>query len=1768
MPLDVLSGELERLFDLEELLALTKNLLGFDPEQVGGTAHRGSFASALTAHCVAEDAVEALCDALLATKKGVDLRIYELRLHGTLPERALEPGDQLGTFTIVRPLGTGPTGSAYLARDGDVELRIKVIDRAAARDKRNLHRALTRSRLIGRFTHPGVPRLVWAGSLGARHVIAHEMIEGQTLGARLAFRGPLAFAEARPILVAILRAIEPLHDRGLAHGNLHLENVIALGAGSADSRVVLVDAGCERLRPTRPRRAGAAPFFSGGCPDTLAPEQIRGRAADARSDVYAFGAMMFQLLSGRPLFPGTELEVALSHLGKVPPQLARVTPRGSIPRDVERFTLELLAKDADARPQSAGHVLELLGTLDRRDVHGNRSEVDDAMLTRSIEALLEEPQSLGLARDLERFVELGADPGRVADAFLMAAEVLEESDAARSAKVALFSRAARLYQAKPETLDAAEKAYVAVLALAPDDDLVLAGLEEVRRRAGKHEELIEMLLQRNEKAADPGERAQTFAEIGRIYFRGLNDREQALVAFTQAFVEQPLEPTHAVELSEIAGTDQRAWGDVLVSLTETLQGGGVTPAQASTIRVKMAEWYHAMLGRVDLACACLELVLETDPNNDAALESLSANYRRAQRWRELGVVLSRRADRAPAPLARDLLTEAAEILEHQLHDWGGAREAYERVFTQDPSHRRASDGLCRLCERMEDYAGLGEVLRRRAAAFSGEEHLKQLCRLAEVEGTRLGDSEAAIRTYESVLAQNPEHLEALKGLDQMLAQSGRHRELLEVIERELQLVATPRQKIALKEREAELYEREFLDHDRASQARETILEWDRSNRDAIVRLLENYRSLGRWEQLSSAYERLLELTADPAERVELALAWGRLLADELQAPEQAASAYELVLEIVPNEATALDALAGLSESRGDPARAIDAVLALADTAPTAHEKARHLERAAKLFEAQNNLDRAIEVYEQAVDVEPDNEALRKALRDAYVERGDVVLALELFERELTRTEGDHKKARLASQMARLARDRLHDDERAEAAAKQALAFDPANLEGLLVLADLAYEHQRFIEASRYYDSIAGRIDALPAADAKRLLLRSIEALGRTDKWQKSAAARERLLALAADDATTIERVAQLALEVGDTEGALAQYRELLTRFEGELPQSLRALVEYRYGEALHRSGQALAALARFERSSEIDPSQHQALAAQARIHMELADWPSAIAVKQKQLESADDSARSQLWAEIGDIAYEHLNDRVTAAESYIRALHTRPDERRVLTRLMQLYSEDQAWDKLVDIVLKLANFVDDSAQKAKYLETAAAVTKEQLENTPRALEYYERSIALAPSLRAIDEALTIYRTEGAHTQVERLLRLRLELATKDGNKDAMLTTFNALATLYEHDLGDIDNAIDAHEAAQTLDPTNEARADVLTELYTADVARFAARGVKLHGTLIEANPRRASSYRALRRFYTETGDFDASWCLCQTLSVLGLADADERRFYTQSRFGEAAPIQTALSDDDWLGTLLHPLVDPLLTSVFALIEPAVIESRAEPLEAFGYTEQHRVDVESHYAALSQSLYHAAGALGVPLPPVYENTNDPGGLSFLHTFDPAVVLGNAALNAEVPSQAAAFVAARHLAYLRPGLYLRQLVGTGTGLKSWLFAAIQLTAPQFPAAPELEGAIAEALAALRQSLPRTTRDHLTRVVAKMLQSGAALDLKRWIAGVDLTADRAGFLLANDLETGAAILEVSDDSSSAVPSRERYRQLVIFSVSPEYLTLRKKLGVALDR
>jgi hypothetical protein len=136
----------------------------------------------------------------------------------------------------------------------------------------------------------------------------------------------------------------------------------------------------------------------------------------------------------------------------------------------------------------------------------------------------------------------------------------------------------------------------------------------------------------------------------------------------------------------------------------------------------------------------------------------------------------------------------------------------------------------------------------------------------------------------------------------------------------------------------------------------------------------------------------------------------------------------------------------------------------------------------------------------------------------------------------------------------------------------------------------------------------------------------------------------------------------------------------------------------------------------------------------------------------------------------------------------------------------------------------------------------------------------------------------------------------------------------------------------------------------------------------------------------------------------------------------------------------------------------------------------------------------------------------------------------------------------------------------LVPTGSGLRGWLLAAIKIAVPQFPVPSELSGAVSEAQIAIKQHLSGPAIETLRSLVNKLLSAAPELDLKRWTAAVDLTADRLGLVLANDLEIATAVVRASPEESSAVPQKDRLRELHLYSVSEQYLTLRHKIGIAI--
>ncbi len=1807
--IDILRGELERLFSLEELTGVSANLLGLNPEDVGGTGAKATFARALTERCVDGERLDALIDVIRVQKREVDPRLFEVA--ALLGAEELTAGRQVGEFTIQKKLGESEIGLVYQAVRQKKNYALKILRREAARDLRSVHRFLTATRLVAGVEHPGLPRGIEAGEFeGGRFYAAYEFVEGQTLAARFLRTGPQHVNEAKALLRSALEALSALHRAHLVHGNLKLENLL-VGKAGAELRVTLIDFGTDKLR-----QKGAAANGGGtsgllavfGSPKTIAPELVRGKPADARSDLYAFGSMMYELLSGKPVFPADNAtDAVFLHLAKEPEPPSAKAPRGWITKEVDDFVLGLLAKDAARRPKDAQAVLDAIETLGRPTV-ARAPSINPERVDELIDALVANAKDAEAAIALEKGVDDGAPPQKVAEAFAMAAETIaSETDEDKETKKGLLYRAARIFETAKEKAKA-EGIYVALLAVDPEDEIAYSALEDVRKALGKYEEIVEMLLERSGSAPPGVARARALAEIGRLYASELADPEQAIIAFTQALCELPSDDGYASELEAICGSRQERWREALGTITEAIKSGALSPGDRNALLARAGHWYDARLNQADLALMAFQQILTGEPAHEAASEGLTIIYRRAQQWPELVSLLVSRADAAGStPRGRDLRTEAAELLDGKLNDSKRAADLYMSVLAEDPGHVRATEAMARLAERLGDFRTLVKLLEQRAESRRGLEKAEAIAKVAEVYEDRLNDLGEATRRYEAVLAIDPKSLNALKGLDRIYNRTGRYRELLDVLERQIAVAATPRQKITLHERVAALQDEEFLDHTKAAEALEAVLAIDATNDNALSGLVRHYRVLTKWDRVVQLLETHATVTHDEGRKVELTIARARTLAEQVGSPDRATKAYEEALRLQPGHPGALEALAALRESSGDANAALTAIEALAVKAATPEAKAEQWLRAARLLESRGDKDGAIERYKLALDVSPKDATAAAALRRAYAARADWTHVLSLVERDLANAEGDLAKARCYGEIARLYATNLDDKDQAEAAARKAIELDPSCADGLIVLGDLAHDAGRMLEAARHFESLVGRVGILQKDDAVRILVRFVEAFGKSNRPSPPVAtpggpqslapgslapdslappssvgrmslappsmtnprllgAIEALGQLASKDVDALARAANALFEYGDPRTALRLHEELFQKHGDELAGADRAEALYHLGESARRSGELQQAIAPLSESADLDPSNPRPLRALIKVHEERGDFEQSIRVRRRRLELAQGTERFELLLEIGDLEFNKLADRTRAQKTYVAALEERPDDRKLLTKLMQLYSEEKDWTKLIDVVLRLADFVEDKKQRAKYMQTAATIASRQLHETDQAMDFWERALFFDPSLiKPTDELLEIYRQKQDHQNAKRILNLQLEHAKETADRTKIIKVLDALGELYERFLKEPEMAIDAYEAAQAFDPEDRPRAEKLGELYASDPAQYLEKAVRAQSQILRRNPYKVESYKLLRKLYTEAKRADPAWCLCQALAILKLAEPDEERFYMKHRQETAAAAQAALDEADWQ-KIAHTDQDPLLTRIFAQIQPTIIRVRAQTLEQLGYDPRYAIDTSLHPYPVSQTLYYAQGVLGMPAPIVFQNPNDPAGLGFLHATTPAIVLGRAAFEGTVPPQSLAFVAGRHLTYFRPGFYVRHLIPTGTGLKAWLFAAIKMNVPNFPIAQELMGPVTEAMGAMSLDFKGADREILASLVSKLLQGGGALDLKKWVASIDLTADRAGFILSSDLHTATEVIRATEEGAS-VPAKERLKEAVLFSISEEYFALRDKLSITID-
>jgi TolB-like protein/tetratricopeptide (TPR) repeat protein len=270
---------------------------------------------------------------------------------------SLAPGTKLGAYEVLRPLGAGGMGEVFLARDGKLgrEVALKVLPADVSADPERLARFQREARTVASLNHPNIVILHAVEESDGTPFLVMERVEGRPLHERIPAAG-LPVATILDVAVPIADALAAAHDKGIVHRDLKPANVML----TADGRVKVLDFGLSAAMPAQATAADAAvPTVTRtaegrvvGTPAYMAPEQIRGARADARTDIFALGTMLYEMATGARPFQGeSSADLMAAILREDPPPLE--TARPSLPPRFARIVGRCLEKDPKRRVQSA-----------------------------------------------------------------------------------------------------------------------------------------------------------------------------------------------------------------------------------------------------------------------------------------------------------------------------------------------------------------------------------------------------------------------------------------------------------------------------------------------------------------------------------------------------------------------------------------------------------------------------------------------------------------------------------------------------------------------------------------------------------------------------------------------------------------------------------------------------------------------------------------------------------------------------------------------------------------------------------------------------------------------------------------------------------------------------------------------------------------------------------------------------------------------------------------------------------------------------------------------------------------------------------------------------------------------------------------------------------------------------------------------------------------------------------------------------------------------
>jgi golgin subfamily B member 1 len=1352
-----------------------------------------------------------------------------------------------------------------------------------------------------------------------------------------------------------------------------------------------------------------------------------------------------------------------------------------------------------------------------------------------------------------------------------------------------------LSQARPDADDI--EGWIALLGDTPEEAAeardALDLIERKARDAKEWEQVVEVLLGRIEHAGDGPDRAVLLRQLAEVYETGLGDLSRAFEAVTTACQVAPDDDASAA-LAEKLAAATGAWAD-LVTEGQQIATEAHEPPIASKWWARLGGWYAAKLDRVDYALPSLRRALELDPSNTGAYRSLAEVQRKESKWADLADTLRAHAEVEPDKSIKiDLLLGLGDLLESQLSSTSKAIEAYQQAADLDDTSDDALAALERLYRREERWAVLAKVLDRRAeiSEESGDTGRAAAMRreLATMRAEKLGDLEGAIARYEAAVASNGSDATALKALVDLYDKTGRTDDYLSTMER-LAHVAPEGEKLpTLRKLAAELEDR---DPARAAEAYDKLLAADPNADDAYRGFERVLAAQENWYELVAVQRRHIAAVKTAAQRTELYLASAKVFEHELHDPHKA---IECLLNVIAIEDTNRDALAALPRLyiRTDAFdRAADIYV---------RHAALEGDRGALLYAEAGDLaadkladpELAQRHFEKALTLDAEHFAALKGLAVVHEGRGNWTQAAELLLRAEAVSGNRLDRVALLWKAAQIVDLKLEDPNAAFELYERVLKLDPDHVDAGQRVADQLVTAKKWDEALPVLEMLARQaegLDRLERSLREAQLGRAYEALHRTEK-----AARHYRRAVeqdpdSLDAAVGLAQVLMTEAKANEGNESAAdqwrevdrRYREILARHRSGISDGRVADIWYRLGVAARALGEDKKAEASFRRALEREPLHEPTLGAMVELGGARGEWRMVADAKRSQVEALGktpdtEARRAKLFEEIGDIWHERLKDVGNAVGAYGQGLELVPGSRTLLHKLLESFTEQRQWRRAVETLDQLSAQETSSDRRARFHYTAAVIARDELRDADLAVEKFHAALDDAPfTPKAFEGAEELLTERRDWKNLARAYRRQLKRMGEDAPTEVLLYLWTKLGDTYYDHLGDNEAATEAYQVACELAPDDIKRHEQLADLYLE--ARDARRQEAIAELqfLVAHAPDRVELYKTLASLYRAEHELDKAWCVTQALVFLGAASDEEKMIYDRFRPAQFVPAPRRLTEELWQKAIIHPKEDRIVGAIFSSTLGALAAGTAQPVTAFGLSPDARADLDRDPRVVSRIVKYVSSVLAIDPTPMVWLQEGGEGLRVANTVGlgaerqrliPSLLVGAPQIG-KSDERELAFEVGKRMAYLRPERFVTLALGTLPKLESAFTASVlaggaRITAHDGqPFATHASDDAKKLASTLRQQVPGPLLEQVGEIASKLSGRVGNGLVAGWRTATDLTANRVGFIVANDLETAARAIATEGVALSSLPVKDRLRDLLAYSVSESYFAVRRHLG-----